>query len=209
MILLQHWGRSSRELSVVGPKERRDCPEALQGFAASPVPTGGDAGCAQDEGIAVLVVCVRPCTEPQGLSLCQGLHAAFCVGLCPWVLQEAICPGSPATGLLPLGKGTGDSPLPFLTPLAVPGPGGGSVPFGAQWGFCTPWCCFPMPPVLPPPPTQSRSYSEQITFNGEKKKQEKRSYKVTLNPSPLKNAPHYKATLTCLPPKIHLPSPPT
>jgi len=54
-----------------GCEEGCDCPEALKGFALSLVPTGGDAGFAQDEGIAALVVvCVYPCAGPQGPKVC-------------------------------------------------------------------------------------------------------------------------------------------
>ena len=68
----------------MGAEEGLGCSEALKGFARSPVPARGDSGCVEDEGVgALVVVFVRPPIDPQGLSLCQGLRAALCLGPCP------------------------------------------------------------------------------------------------------------------------------
>ena len=110
-------------LSAVGPEEGCDCLEALKGFAASPVPTGGDAGGVQDEGLAALVVVrVRVPPGPQGLSLSQGLLSAW--GRVRESCRDLSALASPPKGCFPWGRGQGSrsrscSPPPLPAPLVV------------------------------------------------------------------------------------------
>jgi len=55
----------------------------------------------------------------------------------------------PAKGLLPLGKGTGESPLPLLAPLVVPG--GSGVPFEEASAGLWHLLPFPSAPCAPIP----------------------------------------------------------
>ena len=109
----------------------------------------------------------------------------------------------PTKGLLPPGKGTGESPPAIACLLVVTQPWGmarhhfrlAGSDFGLSGAFAPLWRCFPVPPALPPPPTRARSSSGEKAFNGKNKS--KALIKATLLTPCSLPSPHPQSLSSC------------